>query len=238
MDNPARLAKASSEEKKKTPYTRFADFLRKYRVLVLAIAGAAALALVAIGLVTLIGESAVRSSTTRLEKFEADFAAYSGEQDDTKKAELEKTLLAAADAIVKKGPRLYAGQKARVYKAKIEESRKEWAAAEADWLAIVAAAPDSYLAPVALQGAAVAAEEQGAADRAMADYQKLIDKYASSSIGLPHAYFSLARLAEQSKDYASAMVSYQKIVATWPEDDWTKLATDRIISLKSSGLAK
>jgi tetratricopeptide (TPR) repeat protein len=237
MDSPARTAKATSEEKKKTPYTRFADFLRKNRVLVLVVAGALVFAVLAVGLATMIGEAAIRSSTTRLEKFEADFTAYSGEQDETKKAELEKGLLAAADAIVKKGPRLYAGQKALLYKAKIEESRKEWAAAEADWLAIVAAAPASYLAPVALQGAAVAAEEQGAADRAAADYQKLIDKYASTTVGLPHAYFSLARLAESSKDYVSALVSYQKIVATWPEDDWTKLATDRIIFLKSSGLA-
>jgi tetratricopeptide (TPR) repeat protein len=238
MDVPARSAKATSEEKKKTPYVKFADFLRKYRVVVLSVAGAAALAVLCVAVATLIGESAVRSSTTRLEKLEADYAAYSGEQDAAKKAELEKALMASADDIVKRGPRLYAGQKALVYKARIEESRKDWAAAEKDWLAIAAAAPESYLAPVALQGAAVAAEEQGAVDRAAADYKKLIDKYSASAVGLPHAYFALGRLAESAKDYASALVSYQKIVATWPDDDWTKLATDRIIFMKSGGLTK
>jgi tetratricopeptide (TPR) repeat protein len=125
-----------------------------------------------------------------------------------------------------------------MYKAKIEESSKNWASAEKDWLAIAAAAPDSYLAPVALQGAAVAAEELSANDRAIAAYKKLIDKYGKASIGIPHAHFALGRMAEEAKDYASSLASYQKIVATWPDSDWTKLATDRIIFLKSHGLTK
>jgi TolA-binding protein len=102
----------------------------------------------------------------------------------------------------------------------------------------VDAAPNSYIAPVALQGAANAADEQGASDRATADYRKFVDRYSDKTIGIPHAYFAIGRLAEQSKDYAAANTAYQKIIATWPDGDWTKLATDRIISLKSQGLLK
>ena len=235
MDNPARPPKARSEEKKKTLYVRFADFLRKYRAVVLAFSGAVVLAVLVLAVVTGVRDSAVKASTARLEKLDADFAAYSGEQDAAKKESFEKAFFASADEMIKRGPRLYAAQKASIYKAKIEESKKDWAAAEKDWLAIVEAVPDSYLAPVALQGAAVAAEELGSADRATADYKKLIDKYSATAIGIPHAYFALGRLAEQAKDYSAAMTAYQKIASTWPDDDWTKLATDRIISLKSEG---
>jgi len=238
MDKSARPSKARPEEKQKSLYVRFSDFLRKYRVFVLAVFGVVILSLLAVFVVTAMRDSAVKASTARLEKLDADFAAYSSEQDASKKADLEKTLMASADDIVKRGPRLYAAQKALMYKARIEASDKNWAASEKDWLAIVDAVPESYLAPIALQGAATAAEEGGGPDRAAADYRKLVDKYASAAIGIPHAYFALGRLAEQKKDYAGALVSYQKIAAAWPDDDWTKLATDRIIFLKSRGLTK
>jgi tetratricopeptide (TPR) repeat protein len=238
MESPAQSPKAKHEEKKKTPYVRFAEFLRKYRLAVLIVVGAGLLVVLGVGIGTAISSAALKASTARLEKLDADFQAYMGEQDAAKKADLEKGLLGSVDAVLKKGQRSFAGQKALSYRARIAESKKDWAPAEKDWLAIVAAAPDSYLAPVALQGAAVAAEEQGAADRAAEDYKKLIDKYGSKAVGIAHAHFALGRLAEQSKDYASAMVSYQKIVSTWPDSDWTKLATDRIIFLKSRGLSK
>ena len=239
MDSPAQSPKPRHEEKKKkTPYVKFAEFLRKYRLPVLIVAGVAILAVLGVALGTLIKDASVKSSTTRLEKLEAEYDSYSGEQDAAKKAELEKAVLASAEGMIKNGTRSFAAQKALAYKARIEETKKDWASAEKDWLAIAAAAPDSYLAPIAIQGAAVAAEELGAADRAMADYKKLIDKYSTKSVGVPHAYFALGRLSEQAKDYASAMVSYQKIVSSWPESDWTKLATDRIIFMKSHGLAK
>ena len=56
--------------------------------------------------------------------------------------------------------------------------------------------------------------------------------------GVAHGYFSLGRLAEESKDYANALVYYEKVVSLFPDDDWTKLSKDRIISLKSRGLVK
>lgn len=238
MDNPAHAPKAKGEEKKKTPYHKFHDFLRKYRIPVLIAFGAALFAVVVVAIGTIFIDSNLKAATARLEKLEADYSAYVAEQDEVKKAELEKGLSASIDGLIKRSPRQLAGQKALSYRAKIAESKKDYAAAEKDWLAIVASSPDSYLAPVALQGAAVAAEELGAGDRATAAYKKLIDKYSGKSIGIPHAHFALGRLAEEAKDYAAALASYDKIVASWPESDWTKLATDRIIFIKSRGLSK
>ncbi len=237
MDNPARSPKAKAPEKK-TPYMKFHDFLRKYRVFVLGAFAAAMLALIGVAIGTAISDAAVKAATAGLERLDTDYSAYQSEQDAAKKAELEKALLASIDGLVKKWPHRYAALRAQSYKAKIEEAKKDWASAEKDWLAIAADSPDSYLAPVALQAAASAAEEQGATDRAIADYKKVTEKYGDKTIGIPHAYFSLGRLAEQSKDYAAAMAAYQKLTSTWPDGDWTKLATDRILFLKSQGLSK
>jgi tetratricopeptide (TPR) repeat protein len=237
MDSPVRSPKAKAGEKK-TLYVGFHDFLRKYRVVILAVFGAALLALIGVAVGTAISEAAITASTSSMEKLDADYAAYNGEQDATKKADLEKAFLASADGIIKRWPGRFASLRAQAYLAKIDESKKDWSSAEKAWLALAAAAPDSYLAPVALQGAAQAAEEQGAPDRASADYKKLVEKYGDKTIGIPHAYFAIGRLAEQAKDYGAAMTAYRKLASTWPDGDWTKLATDRIIFLKSKGLSK
>jgi tetratricopeptide (TPR) repeat protein len=238
MDNAAARAPKAKATEKKSLYAKLADFLRRFRVVIISVFGAAILAVVAVAAISAINSAQLKASAASLEKLEADYSSYSTEQDQAKKAELQKSFLVSADAVAKKWGKRYAGQKALVYKAKIAESSKDWAAAEKDYLAAVAVNADSYLAPVALQGAAVAAEELGAPDRAITAYKKLLDKYAASSLGIAHAHFALGRLAEQAKDYAGAVAEYQKIVAGWPESDWTKLANDRIIFVKSSGLVK
>jgi tetratricopeptide (TPR) repeat protein len=237
MDNPAHSPKAKPAEKK-TLYVKLADFLRKYRIVVIAAFGAAALIVVGVAVGTAIKGAVQAKAAAAIEKLDADFGALSSEQDKDKRAALEKAFLDQAAEVAKKWSGDYAALKALGYQARIAEEKKDWASAEKDWLAVLGAAPGSFLAPVALQSAAVAAEEQGAPDRALADYKKLVNKYASTAVGIPHAYFAIGRLSEQGKDYPAALAAYQKIVSTWPSGDWTKLATDRIISLKANGLAK
>jgi tetratricopeptide (TPR) repeat protein len=236
MDSPVHSSKSKSEQK--TLYVTLSDFLRNNRVAVLILFAVIVLAVIGVAVGTAIKDGQTKAAAASLEKLDADYAAYSSEQDATKKAELEKSFVVSADKTVKQWNGKYAAQKALAYKAKIDESNKDWSSAEKEWLSLLSSSSGSYLAPVALQGAAAAAEEQGAFDRSLADYKKLVDKYASTTIGIPHAYFSIGRLSEGTKDYAGALAAYQKIVSTWPDSDWTKLATDRIIFLKSSGLVK
>jgi tetratricopeptide (TPR) repeat protein len=183
-------------------------------------------------------EGAATASSARVEKLLEDYSSYQGETDSAKKAELEKSILASVEEIAKKWPRLFAGQRARTVAARVYESKSDWASAEREWIAAADALPSSYMAPLALQNAAAAAEEQDADSRAIDYYKRLIANYDSAAIGIVHAYFALGRLYENSRDYASAVENYKKIVSTWPDDDWTKLATDRIIALKSRGLAQ
>jgi tetratricopeptide (TPR) repeat protein len=237
MDSPTQSPRAKPAEKK-TPYMKFSDFLKKYRLVVLAVFGIAMLALIGVAAATIVSGSTLKASTASMEKLDADFAAYESEKDQAKKAELEKAIVASADEVAQKWKGKFAALRALSYKAKIAESKKDWAEAEKDWLAIADRAPQSYLAPIAIGNAAKAAEEQGAPDRALANYQKLVEKYSDKTIGIPHAYFSIGRLSEGTKDYAAAAKAYQKVVSSWPDSDWTKLATDRIIFMKSHGLSK
>ena len=237
MDSPAFSPKSRPAEKK-TTYTKFSDFLRKYRMVLLIVFGVALLALIGVTVATIASDSALKASTASMEKLDADYAAYEAEQDQVKKADLEKALLASADAVAGKWKGHFAAQRALAYKAKIAEAEKNWAEAEKNWLSIADTYPDSYLAPVAISASARAAEEQNASDRALADYKKLVGKYDGKTVGIPHAYFSIGRLSEGAKDYTAAMTAYQKVASTWPDSDWAKLATDRIIFLKSQGLAK
>jgi tetratricopeptide (TPR) repeat protein len=237
MDSPTQSPRSKPAEKK-TPYMKFSDFLKKYRLAVLIAFGIAMLALIGVAVATVISSSTLKASTASMEKMDADFAAYESEKDQAKKTELEKEVVASAEDTAQKWKGKYAALRAISYKAKIAESKKDWAEAEKNWLDIAVRAPQSYLAPIAIGNAAKAAEEQGAPDRALADYQKLVEKYSDKTIGIPHAYFSIGRLSESAKDYAAATKAYQKVVSAWPDSDWTKLATDRILFMKSHGLTK
>ncbi|MDP3129896.1 MAG: tetratricopeptide repeat protein, partial [Bacillota bacterium] len=92
--------------------------------------------------------------------------------------------------------------------------------------------------PIALQEAAVAAEERGSPETAKSLYERFLKEYPNAVAGIPHAHFALGRLAEDTKEYVAAISSYEKIVATYPDSDWTKIAKDRILFINSRGLAK
>jgi tetratricopeptide (TPR) repeat protein len=235
MDSAARSPK--TEEKKHISH-KVADILRKYRVVLLIVLAIAVAAVIGLAIWTQVHGAAIRDSTARIEKIEDQLGLYQNEQDPAKKADLEKSLAASLDQVIARWPHLLAAQHAHALKARLAEEKKDWAGAEQEWLAAIDVLPNDYLAPIALQNAAVAAEEKGSPEKSAEYYKRLIDKYSASTVGIPHAYFALGRLAEANKDYAAALTSYEKIVASYPDDDWTKLAKDRILFLKSRGLAK
>jgi tetratricopeptide (TPR) repeat protein len=237
MDSVPASPKRPAEEKK-TFLQIVSDFIRANRVALLAILLGIIVVLVSILVFTSVRGAIIQSSTSRIEQLEDDAAVYESEQDQAKKAELEKALIAGLDETAAKWPKLYAGQKAHALKAKLLAAKKDWTGAEAEWLAAVNARHSSYLAPIALQEAAVAAEERGSPETAKSLYERFLKDYPAAVAGIPHAHFALGRLAEDAKDYVSAIANYEKIVASYPDSDWTKLAKDRILFIKSRGLAK
>lgn len=223
---------------KKTFSEKLSDFLRANRILLLSILGALVLGIAAVAIVTGITNAQANSSSERIEALTQDLGTWASEQDPNKKAEAEKLLVASLTEVTTKWPRQFAAARAYSLLARIAEQNKDWTSAEKDWMAVADKFPSTYLAPIALQNAAVAAEERGANDAALAHYKAFTDKYVGKSVGIPHAYFSMGRIAEDSKDYASALVSYEKLASIYPDDDWTKLAKDRIIFLKATNTGK
>jgi tetratricopeptide (TPR) repeat protein len=237
MTNQTRPQREQNQEKK-TASEALGDFLRKYRLPLLGTLGAIVAVTIAIAVGTGVHQARIRTSTLRVEKIESDFESWSSEAEETRKAALETSILGEIDALTAKWPRFFAAQRARVIRAKIAESKKDWSLAESEWVAAADVNPSSYLAPIALQGAAYAAEERGAPEKAAEYYTRINEKSSAGRMGVPHAYFSLGRIAEGAKDYSEAVGHYEKLVAAYPGDDWTKLAKDRILFLKSRGLAK
>jgi len=237
MSTAQRAPKAEAEERKSFT-EKLAEFLRKNRTALLAVLVVVLVVLAGVAAYSMAVSSRAKAYTARVEALADDMNAWASEQDEAKKAEAEKALLSGLDETIAKWPRSFAAGKALSMRARLSEGKKDWAAAEKDWNEIVLRLPKTYLAPIALQNAAVAAEERGAPEAAAAYYRKLVEGYDAKTVGIPHALFSLGRLAEDSKDFAAAVASYEKIVASYPDDDWTKLAKDRIIFLKSRGLSK
>jgi tetratricopeptide (TPR) repeat protein len=127
--------------------------------------------------------------------------------------------------------------KARSYGllAAIAVDAKDWTKAEEYFVKSADANPKSYLAPAGYYNAATAAEERGDNTRAIELYTKCADGYTKDFPLAPRAYFAIGRLNETNKDIAAATAAYQKIVDTWPNDNWTKLANGRILALAALG---
>lgn len=247
MDNndEGRQAQAQATGKGRAPAEEkasfsqgLADFIRAHRVGFIAFVGLVLALIIGLAVWSALSSANAKAAATRTEALAQELSSWISATEESKKAELEKSLSAGIDEVLAKWPRSFGAQRALGLKARIAEEKKDWKTAEETWLAVADRFPKVYLAPIALKNASVAAEERGAPEQAAAYLGRLVKDYEKSAPGMAHAYFALGRLAEQAKDYATAGAHYEKIVASFPDDDWTKLAKDRIIFLKSRGLLK
>jgi len=122
---------------------------------------------------------------------------------------------------------------ARAYSisANIYTDQKNWVLAEEKWVKAAEAAPKSYLAPIAIFNAAVAAEEQNSIEAAIAHYTKAAG-YGESFPSAARAQFSVGRLEEIRNNKDSAIAAYRNLLAKWPDEPiWPNLAQNRLIIL-------
>ena len=109
----------------------------------------------------------------------------------------------------------------------------EWDLAERAWLDSARAARNTYMEPLAIYNAAVAAEQQGNLIGAIAHYQRVLelrDNFPSPA----RAQFAIGRLEEARQNYDEAMFAYRTLTLTWPNDtQWASLAHSRIIALQN-----
>jgi len=237
VETKAKKAQPDKAEQKEF-IEKLSSFISKHRTIFLSAAGAVIGVLVIVGVYSLISSSTLDKSSRAMEEVRTKIATWNSESEEARKTELENGIMTDLDSVAKKWPRSFAAQQALFTKGSFYAFKKDWANSETASLDASKKLPKTYIAPLALENAAVAAEEQGKADVAMEYYNKIIADYKEDTPNLAHAYFSVARLLEAKSDWKGALENYDKLVSNFADSDWTKLAKDRVIYLKSQGYDK
>jgi outer membrane autotransporter protein len=226
---------ATEEKKEKRGFSDIlADFIRNNRRQLL-ISMIAILTL----LVVFIAGYAVRSELREkangaVEDFAQRYEVLVIDINESDKAEDTQTLLDELNDFAKKHSG-HAGARAYSLAASIYAEQKNWALAESAWRSSAKKAGKSYLAPVSLFNAAVAAEEQGNLDQAIELYAESAAHVADFPAAA-HAQFAIGRLREAQGDTQAALEAYKVIAEKWAnESSWINLAQSRIILLSNAG---
>jgi len=211
---------------------RINDFIQKNRkpifilfgVIVLLFAGSVA----AFSLIDVFRKKAISEVEELGRRYEQTRYIFS---EDTVKSETD-ALLADLETFAKKNSG-FVGGRAWSIVARIYSDRNDWPQAETAWRNAAAAASKTYLGPVSLFNAAVAAEEQGNNAQAI----ELYTQSASHPVAFPeapHAQFAIGRLNEALNNRPGAIEAYRALLAKWPNVSiWANLAYSRIIALEA-----
>lgn len=236
MDKNVRREAAAQPEEKKTLSDKVVEFIRKYRKIILIALGVIAAVILIVLVWTGISSSRVNAAAKAFDAAEKSWTTWQSESDETKKNTLVPDLEKQLDTLVSRYSGSYQAQQGLIMRAKMAEAAKDWEKAEGFWASAAKAKPASYLAPVALEGAALAAEERGESAKAIEYYTSIVSS-KTKAVGLAHARFSLGRLYEGTGDYAKAKASYTDLVSNHPDSDWAVLAKNRLIFIDAGKLA-
>jgi len=126
----------------------------------------------------------------------------------------------------------FPGSKAKSMAAEIYVIREDWSKAEEAFTAAARIGAKTYLGPISLFNAAVAAEEQSRLEEAI-DLLEQALSHKFEFIQAPHAQFSVGRLNEQLGNYDEAIAAYREVLINWSDiQNWHLLARSRIIALE------
>ena len=226
-----------NKEEKKSSSERFVDFISKNRRIIIGLGIAIVLIIVAIGIYTAVSGNIASASSRAMELADQKALQWSQETDEEKRAEIESSLMAELDSIAQKWPRTLAAQRALLRKAALLSQKKEYAEAEKTALEAYRRNKKSYVAPIALELAAVAAEEAGNTDAALEHYTLITKDYKKDNPAAAHAFFNLGRIKEAKGDYKGAIEAYNQLIASFGDSEWAMLAKNRVIYLNAQGLA-
>ena len=226
----------AKHEKKRLGDT-IAHLVHRLRYALWAVLIAAAVFLVGYLVWTEVSKKRLVDSTLLAESAQTLFDSWVSEQDEARKAALEKDLADQLDRLVARYPRQYGGQRGLYLRADQRFRLKNWDGARADYEEVARRFPSSYLAAVSLFNAGVCAEEKGDADAAQALYMRVADTYKDSG-AVPRALFDAGRLDEQKGAWDEALRKYERMESDYASSSWTKLAKNRIIALKVEGKLK
>jgi tetratricopeptide (TPR) repeat protein len=236
MDKNVRREAAAQPEEKKTLSDKVGEVIRKNRKIILIALGVVAAIVLIILVWTGVSSSRVRGAAKAFDAADKAWTTWQSESDQTKKDALVPDLEKQLDSLVSRYKGSYQAQQGLMMRAKMAEAAKDWEKAEGFWSSAAKVQPASYLTPIALEGAALAAEERGESAKAIEYYTSIVSS-KTKAVGLAHARFSLGRLYEGTGDYAKAKSSYTDLVSNHPDSDWAVLAKNRLIFIEAGKLA-
>ncbi len=228
-------AQANPQEQVKI-VDRINDFMHANRKIFLFLVGAILVGVVGLGVYSAVSANLVTKSTIALDSLEVSYKEFSALADAEKTASSTQ-LIAEADEISSKFGKRYAAARAAMIRAQVLSAINDVPAAEKAFASLSETYPKSHLAPVALANAAAIAEDRGDTDLALTYLTKIESLYPSTP-GLGRITLSIGRIYETTKLHDKALETYTRLIANGVESDWTKIAHDRIILLKSQGLVK
>ena len=231
----AAMGKAAREEKP-SAHATLNDFLRKNRTFFIVLLVVLLAAVVIAAVWTIVDGRISASAAQALEKVEKSMQEWAKMDAGDASRSKGDELLAELDGVASKYRRRYAGQKSLMLAGRVYESREDWESAGKKYLEAADRNPKSFLSYLALQEAARSAEERQDLQEAIRLWKRFVGTAPSTEVGMAHAYFALGSIYEESRQYKEAGESYDKLLSAYPDNDWTKLARDRIILLKSQGL--
>jgi len=213
---------------------RLSAFLAKYRLALLII-----LITIAVGAVTLFVVLQVTSNQqnkafVRIEALQKSYGDWLALGNDEQAAQYDDFESKIQD-VLGSYSRGYARERALFIYAESLGELKRWDESLDRYTQVADEFGETYLAPISLTLAAVAAENAGRPEDALAILNRLIDTYDSSNSEIPRALFSVGRINESLDNVADAALSYNRLIDEHPGSSWTNLARARIITLTVQG---
>jgi len=209
---------------------KISSLIVRFRTPIIAVLAAGLVAVAGLVVASLVLTSRREAAFERIERAVSDLEKARAADDKAALPAKEDEILAEMRDVAARNPRSFAAARALMTVADILHSRKDWKAAEEAYRAASAAAPKAYTAALCEFNAAVCADEQGNADAAVELFAKAADR-ADFPLR-PMALFNLGRVEEQRSNKEAAIAAYQRLADTFPDDEWTKLAKSRLVSLK------
>ena len=213
-----------------------AHFIQKFRVFLIAFLALIAAGIIAAAVYQEISKVNSAAMTKVIEELDAAYESTKTAKTDQEKLDSQKIFEENFAKIEKSFPGSYAAQRGNFYQGNLKYESKDFGSAEAAFSKAALEMETSYLAPIALMNAAIAAEENANLAKAVEYLTTLSKKYSKNSPLAIRALFNLGRIAEIQKNWTSAKEAYQKLLDSYGSSSWTKLARDRIIYLKAQGL--
>ncbi|MBE6344294.1 MAG: tetratricopeptide repeat protein [Spirochaetaceae bacterium] len=216
----------NNKEQKKTASEKISNFLAKYRFFLIGIIVACIVVAIVLGIVLTVMDSSKEKALSQLDKIVYSLTQVSAEELPAAQDKALDDILALTQG---KGGKV-AKVRGNMAAAEIYFSRQQWQEACDAWLNAALADEKAYTAAVCYFNAAVAYEELGNSEAALANYEKVLQD--SECLFVPRAIFSLGRINESLNDYATASNWYNKLVDEYASDNWASLAKSRLIELE------